>query len=244
MTNLLRKRSVLAVATAVTTAAASATVLLAPAMAGAPPQKPLPKMIITIPRDVLVFPADVTSGGGGDTSTTASPLTPSQKTTQDEVTNAFRDSLSRAGLGVVVYSKRLPSIQRAVAEGTIKAEQAAAGPGDDPRNALAFASAVGAAEFVTLDVSNYHYDPNTRTVTFNVSVQRNSAENNGAPIATVAKPAQGTAPADVPAARQEEEAIRYAADAVAEQSFQDLYPQVAQLQAAQQMKANQTKKKK
>jgi hypothetical protein len=215
-------------------AATTVSCLALAATSASAQQAPAPGMVV-IPRDVLIFPATI-SGGSGD-SATAAGQTSSQKQAQDIVTNAFREYLSRAEIGVVVYNKRLPSVQRAVAEG-LKAEDAAAGPGDDDRKALRFAQVVGAAEYITLDVTNYKYDPATRTASFNVNVFRNSVEDNGAPLATIAKPASGTAPADVAVPRQEGSAVARAAAQVAEETFQDLYPQVASLKAAKEAKAN------
>ncbi|MES2460483.1 MAG: hypothetical protein V4671_07855 [Armatimonadota bacterium] len=201
-------------------------------------QTPGPGTVI-IPRDVLIFPATI-NGGTGAAAAGAQQST-TQKQAQDIVTNAFREYLSRSEIGVVVYNKRLPSVQRAVAEG-LKAEDAAAGPGDDERKALRFAQVVGAAEYITLDVTNYKYDAATRTASFNVNVFRNSVEDNGAPLATIAKPASGTSPADVSVPRQEGSALARAAAQVAEETFQDLYPQVASLNAAKAAKENEKKK--
>jgi hypothetical protein len=133
-------------------------------------------------------------------------------------------------------------VQRAVSEG-LKAEDAATGPGDDERKALRFAEVVGAAEYITLDITNYKYDPATRNASFNVNVFRNSVEENGAPLATIAKPAAGSAPADVAVPRQEGSAVARAAAQVAEETFQDLYPQVASLKAAKEAKAKSGTKK-
>ena len=205
----------------------------------AAPAPPMAMGTVELPRDVLIFPANI-SGGSGD-GAAAAQQTKAQKQAQDIVTNAFREYLSRAEIGVVVYNKRLPSVQRAVAEG-LKAEDAAAGPGDDDRKALRFAQVVGAAEYITLDVTNYKYDTATRTASFNVNVFRNSVEDDGAPIATIAKPAAGSAPADVALPRQEGSALARAASQVAEETFQDLYPKVAALKAAKEAKANSKKK--
>jgi len=222
-------------------AATTATLLVSGGLVrpAAAEQAALPKVTIEVPRDVLIFPATVDSGGG-DAATANSPVARALPM----VTEAFRNYLSRNGIGVVVYSKRLPSIERAVAEGQVKAEEAAAGPGDDPRNALRFAQTVGAQEYLTVEVQNYKYDANTRTATFNVSVYRNSSEDNGAPLSTVAKPAVGTAPAEMMPNRQEASAVSHAADQVAEECFQDLYPKIAQLREAERMKAVKDTKKK
>ena len=216
-------------------AVASCMTFAAVVASAAPPAQ---TMTVEIPRDVLIFPAMVSTGSGATTTdgaATADAVSPTQKQAQDIVTSAFREHLSRAGIGVIVYNKRLPSVQRAVAEG-LKAEDAASGPGDDARKAQRFAEVVGAAEFITLDVTNYKYDTATRTATFNVNVFRNSVEANGSPVATVAKPATGSAPADVALPRQEGSAVARASAQVAEETFQDLYPQVASLMAGKQAK--------
>ncbi len=222
------------------TAVSCLTLAGTPASAQSQNASPNSTGMVIIPRDVLIFPANI-SGGSGDASATAQQ-TPTQKQVQDIVTDAFREYLSRADIGVVVYNRRLPSVQRAVAEG-LKAEDAATGPGDDVRKALRFAEVVGAAEYITLDVTNYKYDPATRSATFNVNVFRNSVEDNGAPLATIAKPASGIAPADVAPPRQEGSAVARAAAQVAEETFQDLYPQVASLKAAKEAQAASGKKK-
>jgi hypothetical protein len=229
---------------AVTVALAmSPTLLLArPALADTASQKSGPRMTVIVPTNVLEFPATVTSGNGGDDTSGGSALTPEMRQVQDIVTDAFRDYMHRAGIGIVTYNRLLPSVQRGVAEGTIKADDAVAGPGDDPRNALRFALLNGASEYVTIDVTNYKYDVNSRTVNFNVSVQRCTTEAEGMPLGTVAKPAVGTAQADIPPYRQEDVAVENAASAVAEETFQDLYPQVAELMAGREARANRAKK--
>ena len=240
MDNSTRKRG-RAVAAMVAAASVGLSMSAVVRMAlAAPPEKSLPKMTVELPRDVLIFPASVSAGSGD----AAGQMSPSAKQAQELVTNAFRNKLGQAGIGVVVYNKRLPSIQRSVAEGSIKAEQAAAGPGDDPRASLQLATLAGAAEYLTIDVQNYKYDANTRTATFNVSVERNSAETGGAALATVAKPAVGTAPADVSMAHQEGSAVAHASEQLADEVFQDLYPQIAQMQEAKMMKSAPASKKK
>lgn len=200
-----------------------------------------PPGIVEIPRDVLIFPANISTGSGD--ATPAAQQTATQKQAQEIVTNAFREYLAKSNIGVAIYTKRLPSVQRAVAEG-LKAEDAAAGPGDDDRKALRFAQVVGAAEYITLDVTNYKYDAASRTASFNVNVLRKSVDDDGASLATVGKPASGVAPSDVATPRQEGSALARAAAQVAEETFQDLYPQVASLNAANQAKMNAKGKKK
>jgi hypothetical protein len=124
---------------------------------------------------------------------------------------------------VVVYNLRLPSIQRAVSEGTIKSDVAAGGPGDDPRVARQLAETAGATEYLTAAIDDYRYDPATRTASFNLSVFRN-ATGDAAPIDTAAVPGRGVAPADVAASRQEGSAAARAAEAAAEQAVQGLFP--------------------
>jgi hypothetical protein len=197
---------------------------------------------VVVPTNVLIFPANVTTGSGGqDTSGGGTALTPAQRNVQQVVTESFRRYFSHAGIGVVVYSHFLPSVERAVSEGAIKPDEANAGPNDDGRVALRFANLVGALEYVTIDVTDYKYDAIARTVNFNVSVQRCTTEgatDTGTPLALVAKPAIGTATADLPVYRQERAAVDNAARAVADETFQDLYPQIAQMVAGHEARMN------
>jgi hypothetical protein len=176
-----------------------------------------------LPASVLLFPPVVTGADGAELDATK---TPQVKETQDIVTDAIRTLLTKGGVGVVVYSNRLPSVQRAVAEGqNLKAEVAAKGPGSDPRVAQQLASIIGASEFITASVDNYQFDPATRRATFNLSVTRNDA--NGRAIASFADKAVGEAPADVAPSLQEGSAVARAAQVIAEQAVLAIYPQTA-----------------
>jgi hypothetical protein len=171
------------------------------------------------------------SGGGGGTGGGAGEQSAAVRQVQEAVTDALRKQLSRAGVGVVVYDRRLPSIQRAVSEGGtagLRAEDAAAGPGDDPRRAQRLADIVGASEYITATIDDYRYDSATRTATFNLSVFRNTT-SDAAPLGTAAAPAQGVAPADVSPSRQEGSASARAAETAAEQAVQSLFPRAAAL---------------
>src|SRR4051812_9806498 len=92
--------------------AATAVTTLGLAVVGGSAKAAPPPGMVEIPRDVLIFPANI-STGSGDT-TPAAQQTNAQKQAQEIVTNAFREHLSRADIGVLVYSRRLPSVQRAV----------------------------------------------------------------------------------------------------------------------------------
>jgi len=178
-----------------------------------------------LPGSVLLFPPLITGADGAVLDPTK---TPQAKETQDIVTDAVRKYLGKGGVGVVTYSNRLPSIQRAVAEGqNLKAEVAAKGPGDDPRVAQQIASIAGASEYITASVDNYQYDAATHRATFNLSLTRNDA--NGRAIASFAEKAVGEAPGDVAPSFQEGSAIARAAEVVAEQGIRTLYPQSAAL---------------
>lgn len=168
---------------------------------------------------VLLYPAYV--AGADDKPLAEVPAGARQA--QEAATEAVRKYLARSGVSVVVYDRRLPSVQRAVSEGTIKAEAAAAGPRDDERNAQQLAEIVGASEYITTTVQDYKFDPATRTATFNLSLYRKMA-SDASPTGTAAAPANGVAPADVAAPRQEGSATARAAEAAADQAVQGLYP--------------------
>lgn len=170
-----------------------------------------------LPTSVLLFPATVTGDGG------AALTTPGAREVRDIVTDALRKYLTKGGVGVVVYSNQLASIQRSVNEGTIKKNDAANGPGDDPRKAQQLADTVGATEFITASIENYKYDAQNRRATFNLNLFRNAAD--GAPLGTTAEKAVGDSPADVSAPRQEGSAAARAAEVVAEQVVLGIYPQ-------------------
>lgn len=175
-----------------------------------------------LPTSVLLFPVTVTGGDGA-----AAADTPTTREVQGIVTDALRKYLTKGGVGVVVYNSRLPSIQRAVTEGSLKNEDAAKGPGDDTRRAQRLADAVGASEFITATVENYRFDPQSRRATFNLNVFRSDA--SGGPLGTAAQNAVGESPNDVSASRQEESAAARAAEVVAEQVVLGIYPQSAPL---------------
>jgi hypothetical protein len=169
--------------------------------------------VMNLPTNVILFPAEI-SGAGEN---------PSRQIleAQEIVTDAVRRQMLKQGVGLTVYSRRLPSVQRAVSEG-LKAEEAV-NPGDDVRKAQRLAELVGSTEFVTVSVDDYKYDPATRTATFSLSVFRN-ATVDGAPLGTVSEKATGNAPEDVAAPRQEGAAVARAAEVVAEQVAAALYP--------------------
>jgi hypothetical protein len=177
--------------------------------------------VAPLPANVLLFPAVII----GDNNAVAT-ATPTTKLTQEIVTDAVRKYLTKGGVGVVVYSNRLPSVQRAVSEGQgIKADDAAKGPGDDTRLAQKLADVTGATEYITVTVDSYAYDTKTRRATFNLSLERKAAD--GSSISTAAEKATGDAPADVAGPRQQESAVARAAEVVAQQGVLDVYPQTA-----------------
>jgi len=174
-----------------------------------------------LPSSVLLFPAVVSAEGGA-----VAPANAATKQTQEIVTDEIRRALEKGGIGVVVYSERLPSIQRAVQEGgTLKPEEAAKGPGDDPRLAQKFADIVGAKEYITVTVDNYVYDPKTHRATFNLSLSRNAAD--GSSLASSAEKAVGDAPSTTAGSMQEGSAVARAAEFVAQKSVIAVYPQSA-----------------
>lgn len=181
---------------------------------GAPQQQPLPNSVLLFPAVIVGTDGKpVASTRGGDDAEAA-------------ITSALRNYLTKAGVGVVVYSQRLPSVQRAVSEATVRAETAAQGPGDDVRAAQQFAQLLGATEYLTATVENYKYDTQSRTATFNLSVERRSTED-GIALGASAEKATGAAAENVAGIRQEGSAVSRAADVVAEQSVLAVYPQSA-----------------
>ncbi|GAB4461705.1 MAG: hypothetical protein OHK0029_27430 [Armatimonadaceae bacterium] len=176
-----------------------------------------------LPNNVLLFPAVITGEGGA-----VVEMTPQTQQLQEIVTEAVRNNLARGGVRAVVYSNRLPSIQRAVAEGQgLKPEDAARGPMDDARLASRFAEIVGASEYVVVSVDNYSFDPQSRRATFNLTLIR--SETSGASLATSAEKAVGEAPADVPNSLREGSAAARASELAAEKSVINIYPQSAVL---------------
>jgi hypothetical protein len=173
-------------------------------------QQPLPTSVLVISAEGGAVAAD----------------SPTVRQTQEIVTDAVRKYLEKGGVGVVVYSSRLPSVERAVQEGgSIKEQEAVKGPGDDPRLAQKFAEIVGAQEYIMVNIDNYAYDPKTRRATFNLSLTRSSAD--GTSLASSAEKAVGEAPATTVGNLQEGSAVARAAEFVAQKSVIAVYPQTA-----------------
>lgn len=183
------------------------------------------------PRSVLLFPAVVGAPEGA--AATAEP-TRAVRQIQESVTDALRKHFARNGIAATVYTRRLPSIQRAVAEGTLTAEVAATGLRDTADNARAqrLAETIGANSFVTATIDDYRYDAATRAVTFNLSVSHIAAGEDGT-LGTAAAPGRGEAPADVAGSLQEGSAGARAAEAAAEQAVQGLFPRAPEPNPAQ-----------
>jgi hypothetical protein len=175
----------------------------------------------SLPGSVLLFPAVIMADNGS-----VAPPSSTGDEAEEIITEAVRKFLSKAGIGVVVYSKRLPSIQRAVAEATVKAEDAANGPGDDVRKAQQFAQLLGSTEYITVSVENYKYDTASRTATFNLSVERR-ATSDAVTLGASAQKGTGSAPQDVAGLRQEGSAVARASEVVAEQTVTAVYPSAA-----------------
>lgn len=174
-----------------------------------------------LPKDVLLFPAVVTGANGS-----VAPMTPQVKLVQEIVTEAVQQYLKKGGVGAVVYSNRLASVQRAVSSGEgLKPEDAAKGPGDDPRLAQRFADILGATEYILVSVDDYAYDAKTRRATFNLSLIRALAD--GTQLGTFAEKAVGDAPTDVSPSRQEGSAVARAAQVAGEKGVIGIYPQTA-----------------
>ena len=191
-----------------------AAVLTAVCLLGATPK--VGRAQNPVPSSVLIFPAHIDGAANN----------PSAKLTQKLLTDALRKSISRLGIGAVIYDKNLPSIQRAVQESEkgIKADEAAAGPGDDMTKAKRLAEVSGAPEFIIAIVEDYKYDAKSRTATFNLSLSRSSVADG--PINNVANKQSGAAPADVAPSRQEGSAIVRAVEVAADQGILQLYPDV------------------
>jgi hypothetical protein len=167
------------------------------------------------PSNVLLFPAVV---DGDRTSGT--------KLVEEVVTDAIRSKLAKLGVAAVVYSKRLPSVQRAVNESdkVITEKDIDVGPGDDNRKAQRFAEVIGASEYVTIFVDGYAFDANSRTAKFNLSVSRYNTMT-GQSLGAFAKGQQGVAPSDVTKGNQEGSAVARAAETGALQASTALFPQ-------------------
>lgn len=187
------------------------------------------------PMSVLLFPAqldpsavDAAPGApaaapaAGAASAAAPAVNPRTKMIQDIATEALRKSLAKSGVFVVLYDKRLPSIQRAISETTLQPDEVA-GPGDDPVRARKLAEIVGATEYIMPAIDSYKYDAATRTATINLSVTRTSV-TDGITLGTAAAPGTGVSAADVAAPRQEGAALARSAEVAAEQATQGLFP--------------------
>lgn len=169
------------------------------------------------PSNIVMFPPMLEGAnpdGKGEVNKAA-------RNAQTLITDALKNRLTMSGVGAFVYSRRLPTVQRAVAESLIKAENAA-NPTDDERIAQRVAELMGADEYVIVDVPDYKYDSATRTATFTVSLIRKAVD--GTQLGTVAEKAIGVAPEDVAANRQEGSAVARAAETVAEQTVNALFP--------------------
>ena len=191
-----------------------AAVLTAVCLLGSAPR--VARAQSSIPSSVLVFPAHVDGAANN----------PSAKLIQKLLTDGIRNQLGRLGLGAVIYDKNLPSIQRAIQEGEkgIKADQAAAGPGDDAVLAKRLAEVSGAPEYIVAIVEDYKYDAKSKTATFNLSLSRSSVADG--PVNSVANKQTGVAPSDVAPSRQEGSALVRAVDVGTEQGVSQLYPDI------------------
>jgi hypothetical protein len=169
-----------------------------------------------VPGSVLVFPAHVDGAANNPSARLASKL----------VTEAIRRNVAKLGVGVVVYDRSLPSVQRAIqeAEKGLKNDDAA-GPGDDPRRARLLAEVAGAPEYIVAIIDDYKYDSKSRTATFNLTLSR-SLTADGSAINTVANKQSGAAPSDVAPSRQEGSAVVRAADAGGEQGVGQIFPDI------------------
>lgn len=193
---------------------AAAAVLVTAAAVNAPARAQDKRMMPVRPQGVLLFPATVNG------TTDAAQI----RDARTLVTDALRKYLTRAGVGVTVYSSRLPSIERAVrTDASVKKEDAESGPGDDELKAQRLAEVVGAVEFIVVNVEDYKFDSATRTATFNLSLVRR-ATSDRAPLGTAAQGAQGVAPIDVATSRQQGSAVARAAEFGAEQVVEALFP--------------------
>ncbi len=169
------------------------------------------------PSNLIVFPPIIE----GATPDSKGVVNKSARNAQEIITDAIRLRMKMAGVGAFVYSKRLPTVQRAVNENLIKAENAA-NPADDERIAQRIAELIGADEYIIVDVPDYKYDETTKTATFTVSLIRKTVD--GTQLGTVAEKAVGTAPADIAPNRQEGSAVARAAETVAEQTVASIFP--------------------
>ncbi len=169
------------------------------------------------PSNIVMFPPMLE----GATPDSKGEVNKAARNAQTLITDALKSRLTTAGVGAFIYSRRLPTVQRAVAESLIKAENAA-NPTEDERVAQRVAELMGADEYVIVDVPDYKYDAATRTATFTVSLIRKAVD--GTQLGTVAEKAIGIAPEDVALNRQEGSAVARAAETVAEQTVTALFP--------------------
>jgi len=169
---------------------------------------------------VLIFPA-VVDGVEGDAA----------KLISEVVTDALRSRLKTLGASVVVFSGKLPSIQRAREEQQIRKEDAEAGPLDDRRKAQRIAEIVGAGEYLSVFVDGYSFNQGTRSAAFNLNVNRYLTAD-GAPVGSFVKGQSGMSPIGVGASRQEGSAIARAMQIGGEQSVGELYPAATILENA------------
>lgn len=185
------------------------------------------------PRSVLLFPA-VAGGAPEGAAATATEPPRAIREIQESVTDALRKHLARSGIMATVYNRRLPSIQRAVAEGTLTADVANTGLRDTADNARAqrLGEIIGANSFITVTIDDYRYDAATRTVSFNLSVSH-IATGEGGTLGTAAAPGRGEAPADVAGSLQEGSAGARAAESAAQQAVQGLFPRAPEANPAQ-----------
>ena len=171
------------------------------------------------PSNVLLFPPSIpgaTPDSKGETKKFAVQA-------QTIIAEAIKNRMTTAGVGAYVYSRRMPSVQRAVSESLIKAENAANPTGtDDDRIPQRVAELSGADEYVVADVTDFAYDEKTHTATFSLSLIRKAVD--GTPLGTTVEKAVGTAPADVAANLQQGSAVAHAAEVVADQTVNALYP--------------------
>lgn len=177
------------------------------------------------PRAVLLFPAVMGGDEGGEANGTKTAAGGSMRLLQEAVTDALRKHLIRSGVSVTIYNKRLPSIQRAVAETSLPKAQAEEGLRDSTDNARAqkLADLVGATSYIIPTIDDYKYDAATRTATFNLSASH-IATGAGGSLGVAAEPGKAEAPADVANSLQEGSASARAAEAAAERVVVGLFP--------------------
>lgn len=212
------KRSILRRFVAATVFAALIAPVAVPAAFAADKMPPAKSPVAAPPSNVLLFPP-ILPGVDEKASDSAKR---NARDAQEIITEAIKTQLTKAGVGAYVYSLRMPSVQRAVSENLIKAENAK-DPTSDDRLAARVADIVGAEEYVIADVSDFAYDEKSHTATFTLSLIR-KATIDGMQLGTVAEKATGVAPDDVSPVRQQGSAVAHAAEVVAEQAVGTLFP--------------------